>query len=106
MATFKLDQYIAEAKVDPFVLDLGEGNTVSLSVPTSDVLVEVTETPVNQTRRILMLLCGEDQFDQVWVAVRDLPASVLQNLLLDMLRHFDLLGEVRQLPGGSRASRR
>lgn len=107
MATFKLDQYIAEAQVDPFVLDLGEGKeAVVIQAPTSETMVDITEVPMNEARHIFELLCGEEQFEKVWQEVRYLPATVLQDLLLDMLRHFKVFAGVTQIPGGSRASRR
>lgn len=107
MATFKLDQYIAEAEVEPFELDLGgDKGVVSISAPTSEAMVEITEIPMNQTRLIFELLCGEDQFDKVWEAVRYLPATVLQAIIMDMLRHFKIFAQVNDIPGNSRASRR
>lgn len=107
MTKYTLDKYIAEAEVEPFVLDLGgDKGEVTINAPTGDSMVEISETPMNQTRVIFELLCGEEQFDVVWEAVRYLPGSVLQGILLDMLRHFKLFAEVRNIPGGSRASRR
>lgn len=107
MATFKLDQYIAEAEVEPFELDLGgDKGVVSIAAPTSEAMVEITEVPMNQTRLIFELLCGEDQFDKVWEAVRYLPATVLQAIIMDMLKHFKIFSQVVDIPGGSRASRR
>lgn len=106
MATYKLDRYIAEAKIDPFILEISETESITINAPTADTLVEVTEIPINQTRQIFWLLCGDEQFDQVWETVRYLPASVLQGLMTDLLRHFNIGTEVRTLPGGSRASRR
>jgi len=107
MATYKLDRYIAEAEVDPFVLDLGDDKeAIVIQAPISETMVEITEVPMNRTRRIFELLCGEEQFERVWEEVRYLPATVLQGIMLDMLRHFKVFAEVSQLPGGSRASRR
>lgn len=106
MATFKLDTYIAEAKIDPFILEISDTESITINAPTSEVLVEVTETPLNQTRDIFYLLCGEDQFERVWEVVRYLPSTVLQSLMVDLLQHFNITSEVRTLPGGSRASRR
>jgi hypothetical protein len=107
MATYKLDQYIAEADIDPFELDLGgDRGVVTITAPTSEAMVEITETPINQTSRIFELLCGEDQFDKVWEAVRYLPAIVLQSIILDMLKHFKIFAQVSDIQGGSRASRR
>jgi hypothetical protein len=107
LATYKLDQYIAEAEIEPFELDLGgDKGVVSIMAPTSEAMVAITETPLNQTRYIFELVCGEQQFEQVWEAVRFLPATVLQNILLDMLKHFKIIAQVSDIPGGSRASRR
>lgn len=106
MATYKLDRYIAEAKIDPFVLELSDGDKITIKAPTSETLVEVTEVPINQTRRIFYLLCGDEQFERVWETVRFLPSTVLQSLMMDLLAHFNITSEVRSVPGGFRASRR
>jgi hypothetical protein len=106
MTTYKLDKYIAEAQVDPFILEISDSEKITIQAPTAETLVEVTEVPVNQTREIFYLLCGEEQFDDVWEHVKYLPAGVLQSLIVDLLRHFNITPEVRNIPGGSRASRR
>lgn len=107
MTTYKLDDYIAEAEVDPFELDLGgDKGVVSIAAPTSEVMVEITETPLNEARHIFELVCGEDEFEKIWEEVRYLPATVLQKMMLDMLQHFKIIAQVRDIQGGSRASRR
>lgn len=105
MTKYKLDTYIAEAKVDPFVLEISDTESITINAPTAEVLVDITEIPINQTRDIFWLLCGEEQFDRVWEAVRYLPSSVLQGLMVDLLRHFNIGAEIRNLPGKSRVSR-
>lgn len=107
MATYKLDDYIAEADIEPFELDLGgDKGVVSIAAPTSEAMVEITETPLNETKHIFELVCGEEEFGKVWEAVRFLPATVLQNIMLDMLKHFKIIAQVRDISGGSRASLR
>jgi len=104
MATFRLDDYIAESKVDPFELDCGDQGRFVLNYPDGDTLTQLTECPLNQTRRIFQLLTG-DLFDQIWPIVAPLPGKVLSGVINDVISHFNL-GQVQQLPGGSRASRR
>lgn len=98
---YKLDQYRAESKVTPFVLDTG-GHTIVIPPPTGEAVLTIGETPSFETRRLFKLLCG-DEFDIVWDAVKDEPASVLVALLNDMGKHF-MVAEVSDVPGGFDAS--
>jgi hypothetical protein len=43
-------------------------------------------------------LCGAE-FDDMWDAVKDEPASVLVGLLNDMGKHF-MIAQVSDVPGG------
>lgn len=105
MATFKLDTYRAEAKVEPFELELEEGKVISIPPPTAETMMHIGETPANDNRRLLQLLCGE-QYEALWAAVAWEPASMVVKLVTDMVRHFGMGAEVQNVPGGYTASRR
>lgn len=104
MATFKLDRYIADAQVDPYVLDCGDDGEITITYPTVETLMEITETPINQSRKIMRLLAG-DQYDKIFSVIGSLPATVFEGMVVDMITHFKI-GQVQMLPGGPGASPR
>lgn len=96
--TYKLDKYRAEANVEPFELEIGEGRVISVSVPDGETIIELAETPQNNARRILQLLFG-DQYEELWGILGKENAGVLPALAADMLKHFNI-GQLQATPGG------
>jgi hypothetical protein len=97
---YKLDQYRSEAKIKPFVLDTGDEQII-VNPPTGDALVQIGETPLNQTRRLISLLCGE-QFEPIWKLIHNESYEVMAGLVNDMVQHFKIDQGI--LPGGGGAS--
>lgn len=98
--TFKFSQYLKEAEKPPFVLEVSEDETLEISAPDGDTVMEIEEA--HSSRTTLRLLSGEHSA-RVLELVGEAPASVLVGLVQDMTKHFGL----QQAPsGGSRASRR
>lgn len=105
MTVYKLDKYRAEAKVDPYEIELSEGHTLSIPPPNAETMMAIGEIPLNEGRRMLELLCGE-QHDELWAAVAWEPASVVTSIVVDMMKHFGLGADaLHDVPGGSKASR-
>lgn len=91
---------MAEAKAEPFVLELDDEQQISIVAPDADTVLDIEES--RSSRRTLELLTGE-HFEQIYGLVRHEPAGVLNGLVTDMVDHFGL-GVAP--PGGSRASSR
>lgn len=101
--TYKLDKYRAEAQLEPFELEVADGQVISIQPPSAETMMAIGETPVQDGRKMLRLLCGE-QYEALWAAVAWEPAAVVTSLVKDLIKHFGL-GEaaLRDVPGGSRA---
>lgn len=99
---YKLDRYRSEANLDPYDLEVTEGDVISIPPPNVETLIAIGETPVTDGRRMLQLLCG-DQYDRIWAALSQEPGSVLVAIVKDMVRHFGVGPEVINTPGGLRA---
>lgn len=99
--TYTLDAYRSEAKVTPFVLQT-DTDTIVVQPPTGETVLAIGETPAYQVRELFRLVCGE-QFDAMWAAVKDEPATVLTSLINDMGKHFKVMA-VSDVPGGFDAS--
>lgn len=100
--TYKLSKYRAEAKTEPFPLEVDENETLLIPVPDSDTVLDIEEA--GSSRRMLELMCGEHS-DRVFELIGPEPGSVITDLARDMARHFGISPE-QAPPGGSRASRR
>ena len=87
MAGKSLAQYAAEARRDPFTLDIGGGQPLVIQPPTVDGLMAIYDAPTD--RDALAIIAG-DQFAALWAAVKDQPAAMLGALLSDMRKHFGL----------------
>lgn len=101
MAAYKLEQYRKEAEISPFELEIEEGRVISIPAPDGDTVLDLAEIPIQEPRRMLRLLLG-DQYDEVLGIVGKDPSGVLPALTADMLKHFKI-GRLMNAPGGSRA---
>lgn len=100
MAEFLLDNYIKEAGADPYILNCGDMGRFVIEYPNGEVIAQLTETPINQTRRVAQLLLGKD-YEQVWSILAPLDGAVLIDVVNDIIQHFGL-----DQMGKSRAARR
>lgn len=57
--TFKFDRYLTEARVDPFVLEVGDGEELSIPAPDGDTVLAIEES--RSSRRTLELLCRDQR---------------------------------------------
>ncbi len=84
---YSLAKYRAEAKGEPFVLDVDESTTITVPRPTGAVLMDVEEA--TSSRQIIKLLAG-DQAEEFLKIVGDEDYTVLQAVATDMQKHFGL----------------
>lgn len=106
MALFRLDDYIAESRHEPYELDCGDQGKFIIEYPDGETLAQLSETPLNQTRRIVQLLVGDDEeFEKIWAILAPLPGDVMAKIANAIVVHFKL-NELATLPGGRKASRR
>lgn len=94
---YKLDTYRSECDIEPFVLDAGDTQIV-IQPPTGETLMQISETPIMEGRRLLQLIAGE-QFDAVWDIVKNEQGGVLVRLLEDLGTHF-MVAAISAAPGG------
>ncbi|MGH3097350.1 MAG: hypothetical protein ACRDMV_15305 [Streptosporangiales bacterium] len=100
--TYSLAQYRAEAFRPPFVLDLGDGEMLTIQQPTTDALLDARglvddQGNVSDPRAALKALAG-DSYDDLMAQIGPEPPGVLAALVRDLNVHFKL-GEA----GGSPA---
>lgn len=84
---YSLAKYRAEAKGEPFHLDVDEDTTITVLRPTGDVLMDVEEA--TSSRQIIKLLAGK-QSDALLSAIGPEDYTVLQGVAEDMQKHFGL----------------
>lgn len=107
MAEFLLDDYIKEAGADPYILNCGDLGKFVIEYPNGEVIAQLTETPINQTRRVAQLLLGE-HYETVWSIVAPLDGAVLVDMTNDIIQHFglDQMGKSREARRAGRRSSR
>lgn len=98
MAAYKLERYRKEAEISPFELEVEEGRVISIPAPDGDTVLDLAEIPIQEPRRMLRLLLG-DQYEEVIGIVGKDPSGVLPALTADMLQHFKI-GQLMTAPGG------
>lgn len=85
--SYSLKKYRAEAKGEPFVLDVDENSSITIPWPTVETTLAVQDA--ESEREGLEALCGE-QAKKILDLVGDDNYLVLQGLVNDMLKHFGL----------------
>lgn len=102
------DQYVTEAKVDPFVLQVGkDADPITIDNPTGARLLRITQgLRTGDLELVLASLCG-DAWDQVSALMETAPHGVLPELVEDLMAHFDLYEDVTLVgPGGGKVTAR
>lgn len=95
---YSYQQYMTDAQIRPFELELSADKTVSIEVPDGDALLDIADNQENP-RRVLQLMTG-DHFRAVMDVFGPAPAPVLTRLIRDMTTHFG----IGVSPGDSAAS--
>ena len=92
--TFKTwDQYTDEAKLDPFELPVSKEETIIIQALTGAGLIQFARAQrTGDMEAMLIVICGD-----AWQCVEPLLATAgvkaMENLLTDMMLHFDLAEE-------------
>ncbi len=101
------DEYVAEARVEPFTLTVSDEETLTFEAPTGVALLRITQgLRTGDLELILHALVGEG-----WPRVEQLLGTAshkaLPALVEDMMDHFDLYEPVTLIgPGGGRVTRK
>jgi hypothetical protein len=81
------DQYVAEAKGEPFVLPVGEDQRIEIPRPTGDQMFAAEAA--TSSKDILRALCG-DKYDEVLELFAGADAAVMRAVMNDIQEHFGL----------------
>lgn len=85
---YSYQQYMTEATIKPFDLELSDDKALSIPVPDGDALLDIADNQANP-RRVLRLLTG-DYYEDVMAVFGPAPATVLTSLIQDMVSHFGI----------------
>lgn len=88
------DQYTDEAKLEPFQLPVSAEQTITIQPTSGAGLIQFSRAlRANDMEAMLVVICGE-----AWTEVEPLLAKAgmkaMENLLTDMMIHFDLAEDV------------
>lgn len=101
MKTYRFDQYVEDADVEPFVLEMPGGqDNIVIDYPNGDSLLALEEA--SSSRERLQLLLGA-QHDTAWKSIGKAKGSVMTAIVVDICKHFGL--DFQRAPlGGTGAS--
>ncbi len=86
---FSLVKAKAEARGEPFPLDLDADTTVQIPRPTGGTLFDIEEATTS--REVVTLMCG-DHADAVFTALDDADFEIVGELAAALQKHFGLTG--------------
>ena len=101
------DQYVEEAKKEPFELPVSDDETLVFPAPSGAQLLQWARAyRAQDAEAMLITLCGEQ-----WPRVEQLLAvagfDAMNNLITDMMMHFDLAEDITLVgPGGGKITER
>lgn len=81
------DQYVAEAKGEPFALPVREDYKIEIPRPSGEQMFAVEEA--NSSKEILQALCG-DKYEEVLELFEGADAAVMRAVMNDMQEHFGM----------------
>ncbi|WP_343317786.1 hypothetical protein AAFM46_11015 [Arthrobacter sp. TMP15] len=101
------DQYSAEAKQKPFQLPVSAEETIVIEAPTGASLLQWARAyRQGDMEAMLITLCGE-QWQRVEQLLAEAGMKALENLITDMMLHFELAEAVVLIgPGGGKVTER
>lgn len=85
---YSYQQYMTEATIKPFDLELSDDKALSIPVPDGDALLDIADNQANP-RKVLQLLAG-DHYREVMDVFGPAPATALTALIQDMVGHFGI----------------
>jgi hypothetical protein len=99
--TYRFDQYVEDAAVDPYVLEMPNGqDSIVIDYPDGDSLLKLEES--SSSRERLKLLLGAE-YETAWAAIGKAKGSVMTAIVVDICKHFGL--DLQRAPmGGTGAS--
>lgn len=104
--THKWDQYVAEAKIAPFELEVSEDETLTVTAPSGVALMRIMQgLREGDIHAILVALTG-DQWDRLEELLGGAGHKAMPKLTEDMMDHFELYEPVTLVgPGGGKVTR-
>ena len=85
------DQYVQDAKREPIELPLPDGETLTIRQPTGGVTRRINRAQrTGDEDDMCKALFGDDGGELLLKLFEDAPGSVLQEIVLDVLREFGL----------------
>lgn len=102
----KWDQYVEEAQIEPFKLEVSEGETLVFNAPSGVGLIAIMRgLRMGDIEVILSNLAG-DQWDRLLELFGGAGHKAMPSLCEDLMDHFELYDPVTLVgPGGGKVTR-
>lgn len=88
----KFTKYQRQSKRKPLELEMPNGETVTIPVPNGGVVLDIEEA--GTARKILKLVCGEDNWRRIQPLLRELEdPEAVREFTKDVMSHFGLAAD-------------
>ena len=106
MSTFKTwDQYVDEARVEPFRLPVSDEETLIVEAPSGVALMRIMQGMRSGDLELILRALTGEQWDRINELLAGASHKALPSLTEDMLDHFDLYEPVTLVgPGGGKVT--
>ena len=101
------DQYVEEARHEPFQLPVSDEETIIIEAPTGVQLIQWARAyRAQDPEAMLIVMCG-DQWSRVEQLLAKAGHKAMENLVTDMMLFFDLADDITLVgPGGGKITER
>lgn len=105
--THNWDQYVEEAKIEPFRLRISDDETLVIEAPTGGALMNIMRGLRSGDLELILVSLAGDHWQRLEELFGTAGHKVLPKLTEDMMDHFDLYEPVTLVgPGGGKVTRK
>lgn len=103
----KWDEYVEEARIEPFRLEVSEDETLVFEAPSGAALMNIMRGLRQGDLELILASLAGDQWDRLQELFGGAGHKALPALTEDLMDHFDLYDEVTLIgPGGGKVKRK
>lgn len=105
--TFTWDDYVEEAKGEPFTLTVSPDETLTFEMPSGTALLRIMQGLRSGDLELILFNIVGEEWPRIEVLLADAGHKALPRLVEDMMDHFDLYEKVTLIgPSGGKVTRK
>jgi hypothetical protein len=101
------DEYVEEAKIEPFRLPISDDETLVIEAPTGAALIQIMRGLREGDLELILASLTGDQWERLQELLGGVGHKAMPKLTEDLMDHFDLYEPVTLVgPGGGKVTRK